>query len=48
MEAVGGLVKRVLNVTIDMQNRFWGQPLLREEEIRDWPTATGSAKAHAG
>jgi Family of unknown function (DUF6079) len=38
MEAVGGLVKRVLNVTTDMQNRltFWGQPLLREEEIRDW------------
>ncbi|TQF29766.1 DUF6079 family protein [Bradyrhizobium sp. UNPA324] len=38
MEAVGGLVKRVLNVTTDMQNRltFWGQPLLREEEILDW------------
>jgi len=38
MEAVGGLVRRVLYATTDMQNRlsFWGQALLREQEIRDW------------
>ena len=38
MEAVSGLVRRVLNATTDMQSRlsFWGQPLLREEEARDW------------
>jgi hypothetical protein len=46
MEAVGGLVKRVLNVTTDMQNRltFWGQPLLREEEIRDWRSRLDALK----
>ncbi|MCB2027077.1 MAG: ATP-binding protein, partial [Ottowia sp.] len=38
MEAVGGLVRRVLHATTDMQSRlsFWGQPLLREDEIREW------------
>ncbi|MGF6227934.1 hypothetical protein QFZ27_001889 [Inquilinus ginsengisoli] len=38
IEAVSGLVKRVLHATTDMQNRlsFWGQPLLREDEIREW------------
>ncbi|MBY6083622.1 DUF6079 family protein [Ruegeria arenilitoris] len=37
-EEVGKLTKRVLGATTDMANRlsFWGQPLLREEEIRDW------------
>jgi len=46
MEAVGGLVRRVLNVTTDMQNRltFWGQPLLREEEIRDWRSRLDALK----
>jgi hypothetical protein len=38
MEAVTGLVKRILAVTTDMANRlsFWGAPLLRDEELRDW------------
>jgi hypothetical protein len=37
-EAVSGLVRRVLSASTDMQGRltFWGQALLREEEIRDW------------
>ncbi|MGZ9709410.1 DUF6079 family protein [Glaciimonas sp. GNP009] len=37
-ESVSGLVRRVLATTTDMQGRlsFWGQPLLREEEVRDW------------
>ena len=38
LDAVGGLVRRVLSAGTDTQNRlsFWGQPLLREDEIRDW------------
>jgi hypothetical protein len=38
LDALGGLVRRVLTVTTDLQSRlsFWGQPLLREEEIRGW------------
>lgn len=37
-ESVSGLVRRVLAATTDMQGRlsFWGQSLLREEEVRDW------------
>jgi hypothetical protein len=37
-EAVSGLVRRVLSASTDMQGRltFWGQALLREEEVRDW------------
>jgi hypothetical protein len=38
MEALNGLVGRVLHATTDMQNRLslWGQPLLREDEMREW------------
>ena len=38
LDAVGGLVRRVLGASTDTQNRlsFWGQPLLRDDEIRDW------------
>jgi hypothetical protein len=38
LDAVGGLVRRVLSASTDTQNRlsFWGQPLLREDEIREW------------
>ena len=37
-ESVSGLVRRVLSANTDMQGRlsFWGQSLLREEEVRDW------------
>ncbi|MHB8252667.1 MAG: DUF6079 family protein [Acidiferrobacter sp.] len=37
-ESVSGFVRRVLAATTDMQGRltFWGQSLLREEEMRDW------------
>lgn len=39
-EEVGKLTRRVLSAATDMSGRlsFWGQPLLREEEIRDWRT----------
>ncbi|CAA9892391.1 ATPase [Candidatus Methylobacter favarea] len=38
LDAVSGLVHRVLMAGTDLQNKlsFWGQALLREEEIRDW------------
>jgi len=38
LDAVGGLVHRILRANTDLQGRltFWSQPLLREEEIRDW------------
>jgi hypothetical protein len=38
LDAVGGLVRRVLTASTDMQGRltFWSQQLLRDEEIRDW------------
>jgi hypothetical protein len=38
LDAVGGLVRRVLSAGTDTQNRlsFWGQPLLREDEVREW------------
>lgn len=37
-EEVGKLTRRVLGATTDMAGRlsFWGQPLLRDDEIRDW------------
>jgi len=37
-ESVSILVRRTLSASTDMQGRlsFWGQALLREEEIRDW------------
>lgn len=46
-EEVNKLTKRVLGATTDMANRlsFWGQPLLREEEIRDWRTKLDAIKA---
>ena len=39
-QAVGELVRRVLAASTDMQGRlaFWGQPLLRDDELRDWRT----------
>jgi hypothetical protein len=38
LDKVSTLVTRVLTVGTDLQTRlsFWGQPLLREEELRDW------------
>lgn len=46
-EEVGKLTRRVLSVATDMSGRlsFWGQPLLREEEIRDWRTKLDALKA---
>lgn len=46
-EEIGKLTKRVLAATTDMANRlsFWGQPLLREEEIRDWREKLDALKA---
>ena len=46
LDAVGKLVKRVLHVTTDMQNRlsFWGQSLLRDEVLRDWRTRLDELK----
>lgn len=45
-EAVSQLVRRVLTAGTDMQGRlvFWGQSLLREEEIRDWRARLESLK----
>ena len=47
LDAVGDLVRRVLNATTDLPNRlsFWGQPLLREDEIRDWRSRLDALKA---
>jgi hypothetical protein len=46
-EEVGKLTRRVLSAAADMSGRlsFWGQPLLREEEIRDWRTKLDALKA---
>ena len=46
LDAIPKLVTRVLMVGTDLQNRltFWGQPLLREEEQRDWRTRLDSLK----
>lgn len=48
-EEVGKLTRRVLSAATDMSGRlsFWGQPLLREEEIRDWRTKLDALKAFA-
>lgn len=47
LEAVSKLVNRVLKAGTDMQGRlsFWGQSLLREEEVRDWRTRLEALKA---
>ena len=46
-EEVSKLTKRVLAASTDIANRlsFWGQPLLREEEIRDWRSKLDELKA---
>ncbi len=46
-EEVGKLTRRVLSAATDMPSRlsFWGQLLLREEEIRDWRTKLDAVKA---
>ncbi len=46
-EEVGKLTRRVLSAATDMSGRlsFWGQPLLRDEEIRDWRTKLDALKA---
>ncbi len=45
-QAVGELVHRILSASTDMQGRlaFWGQPLLREDELRDWRTRLAALK----
>ena len=45
-ESVSGLVRRVLAANTDMQGRlsFWGQSLLREDEVRDWRTRLEALK----
>mgnify|MGYP000138434631 CR=1 FL=1 len=46
-EEVGKLTRRVLSAATDMSGRlsFWGQSLLREEEIRDWRNKLDALKA---
>jgi len=46
-EEIGTLTRRVLSAATDMSGRlsFWGQPLLRDEEIRDWRTKLDAIKA---
>lgn len=46
LDAVAKLVQRVLTVGTDLQSRlsFWGQSLLREEELRDWRTRLETLK----
>ncbi|WP_210879912.1 DUF6079 family protein [Roseovarius autotrophicus] len=46
-EEVSKITRRVLSATTDMQSRlsFWGQPLLREEEIADWRTKLDALKS---
>ncbi|MEI6207842.1 MAG: DUF6079 family protein [Desulfuromonadales bacterium] len=46
LDAVTKLVNRILLVGTDLQGRlsFWGQPLLREEELRDWRTRLEALK----
>jgi hypothetical protein len=46
-EEVGKLTRRVLSAATDMSGRlsFWGQSLLREEEIKDWRTKLDALKA---
>ena len=47
LDAVAKQVQRVLTVGTDLQNRlnFWGQSLLREEELRDWRTRLEALKS---
>jgi len=46
-EEISKLTKRVLGASTDMTNRlsFWGQALLRDEEIRDWRSKLDELKA---
>jgi hypothetical protein len=46
-EEVGKLTRRVLSAATDMSGRlsFWGQTLLRDEEILDWRTKLDALKA---
>ena len=46
LDAVSKLISRMLTVGTDLQNRltFWGQSLLREEELRDWRTRLEALK----
>ena len=46
-ESVSALVRRVLAASTDMQGRltFWGQLLLREEEVRDWRARLDALKS---
>lgn len=47
LDAVTKLINRVLMVGTDLQSRlsFWGQPLLRDEELRDWRTRLEALKS---
>jgi hypothetical protein len=49
LEAASGLVRRVLTASTDMPGRlsFWGQSLLREEELRDWQSRLEALKTFA-
>jgi len=46
-EEVGKLTRRVLSASTDMAGRlsFWGQSLLRDEEIRDWRSKLDALKS---
>ncbi len=46
LDAVAKQVQRILTVGTDLQSRlsFWGQSLLREEELRDWRTRLEALK----
>ncbi len=48
-EAVNGLVRRILAAGTSLQGKlvFWGQPLLRDEETRDWRTRLEALKTFA-
>ena len=48
-EEVSKLTRRVLSASTDMSGRlsFWGQSLLRDEEIRDWRTKLEALKSFA-
>lgn len=47
LDVVAKQVQRVLTVGTDLQDRlsFWGQSLLREEELRDWRTRLEALKS---
>lgn len=48
-EAVTALVRRILAAGTDLQTRlsFWGQPLLRDEELADWRHRLDAIKGFA-